>query len=52
MTDVDVPAVTAAGTNARPLYCRHCGSQFLSAEKAELVEHERSGDHLRRIAVG
>mmetsp|Transcript_29114 Transcript_29114/g.86186 ORF Transcript_29114/g.86186 Transcript_29114/m.86186 type:complete len:189 (-) Transcript_29114:364-930(-) len=44
--------IGADGTNARPLYCRHCGCQFLSAEKAERVDHERSGEHLRRITAG
>lgn len=43
--------VNDSGTNAHPLYCRTCGSQFLSAGKAQRVDHERSGRHLDEVCT-
>jgi len=42
--------VNAQGQNTKALFCRKCGSQFISAEKAERVEHERSQKHFQALA--
>mmetsp|Transcript_5122 Transcript_5122/g.14509 ORF Transcript_5122/g.14509 Transcript_5122/m.14509 type:complete len:216 (+) Transcript_5122:104-751(+) len=42
--------LTADNTNAHPLFCRHCGSQFLGAGKAQHEEHEATRAHLQRVA--
>lgn len=44
--------ITEQGMNAKSLFCCHCGSQFISAEKAERVEHEQSQAHFQKIANG
>jgi len=36
--------------NTKAMYCRHCGSQFISEEKAERVEHEQSQSHFQKLA--
>ena len=43
--------LTADNTNAQPLFCRHCGSQFLGAEKAQHEEHEITRAHLQRVSA-
>ena len=43
--------LAADNTNAQPLFCRHCGSQFLSAGKAQHEEHETTRAHLQRVAA-
>lgn len=49
MTNADL--LTADNTNAQPLFCRHCGSQFLGAEKARHEDHEATRAHLQRVAA-
>ena len=46
---MDDQLLSADGTNARPLFCRRCGSQFLAAGKARHEEHEASRAHLQRV---
>ena len=41
--------VDAQGRNVKSIFCRHCGSQFISAEKAERVEHEQSQAHFQKL---
>ena len=48
-TSMDDQLLSADGTNARPLFCRRCGSQFLAAGKARHEEHEASRAHLQRV---
>lgn len=42
--------VNAQGLNTKALFCRECGSQFISEEKAEQVEHEQSQLHFQQLA--
>jgi hypothetical protein len=42
--------ITAEGTNAKAMYCCHCGSQFISPDKAERAEHEQSQSHFQKLA--
>mmetsp|Transcript_5867 Transcript_5867/g.8299 ORF Transcript_5867/g.8299 Transcript_5867/m.8299 type:complete len:189 (-) Transcript_5867:1100-1666(-) len=35
--------------NSRPLFCRHCGSQFISTDKAERTEHKPSQTHFQKL---
>ena len=46
---MDDQLLSADGTNARPLFCRRCGSQFLAAGKARHEEHEATRSHLQRV---
>lgn len=49
-TDQQVVNTSTQGTNEKSLFCKHCGSQFLSADKAKKVEHERSQTHFQEVA--
>lgn len=42
--------ITDGGANSKPLHCRHCGSQFLSADKAVAVEHPMSQTHFQGLS--
>ena len=42
--------ITEQGTNAKAMYCCHCGSQFISPDKAERAEHEQSQAHFQLLA--
>mmetsp|Transcript_9846 Transcript_9846/g.14418 ORF Transcript_9846/g.14418 Transcript_9846/m.14418 type:complete len:165 (+) Transcript_9846:96-590(+) len=44
--------VNTQGKNKKPLLCKHCGSQFISSDKCERVEHERSQKHFQQLANG
>lgn len=46
---MDDQLLSADGTNARPLFCPRCGSQFLAAGKARHEEHGATQAHLRRV---
>eukprot|EP00562_Extubocellulus_spinifer_P011572 CAMPEP_0178544682 /NCGR_PEP_ID=MMETSP0697-20121206/3246_1 /TAXON_ID=265572 /ORGANISM="Extubocellulus spinifer, Strain CCMP396" /LENGTH=199 /DNA_ID=CAMNT_0020177213 /DNA_START=11 /DNA_END=610 /DNA_ORIENTATION=- len=46
---MDENLTTDGGVNSNPLYCRHCGSQFLDVKKAQRVENEMSQSHLQRL---
>lgn len=46
---MDDRLLAADGTNARPLFCRKCGSQFLSEGKARHEEHEATRAHLQHV---
>ena len=46
---MDEQLLSVDGTNARPLFCRRCGSQFLAAGKARHEEHGATQAHLRRV---
>jgi hypothetical protein len=46
---MDDQLLAADGTNARPLFCRQCGSQFLSEGKARHEEHEATRAHIQRV---
>lgn len=42
--------VNAQGRNTKAIFCRHCGSQFISEDKAERVEHDQSKLHFQKLA--
>jgi hypothetical protein len=50
MASMNNELVASDNTNAQPLFCRHCGSQFLGAGKARSVDHELTMVHLQRVA--
>jgi len=47
---MDGSVLAVDSTNAKPIFCRHCGSQFLSAGVATCTENGPAREHFQALA--